>query len=73
MTDFVHLRVHTEFSLRDSIVRIGELVSASAQLEMPAVAVTDICNVYGLVKFYKAAQSKGVKPIFGADFAGSYW
>jgi len=67
MTDFVHLRVHTEFSLRDSIVRIGELVSASAQLEMPAVAVTDICNVYGLVKFYKAAQSKGVKPIFGAD------
>jgi len=65
---FVHLRLHTEFSLADSVVRIKPLVAKVAALDMPAVAVTDLCNFYGLVKFYKAAQSAGVKPIGGADF-----
>ncbi len=64
---FVHLRLHSEFSLVDSLVRVGDVVKACQKAEMPALALTDLSNLYGLVKFYKAAQSKGVKPIFGAD------
>ncbi len=67
MTAFVHLRVHSEFSLLDSIVRIDDAVNACATQGMPAMALTDLCNFYGLVKFYKAAQGKGIKPVFGAD------
>ncbi|BFM07393.1 DNA polymerase III subunit alpha [Halioxenophilus aromaticivorans] len=67
-TPFVHLRLHTEFSLVDSIVRVKPLVSRVAELGMAAVAVTDVCNFYGLIKFYSSAQSAGVKPIGGADF-----
>jgi DNA polymerase-3 subunit alpha len=66
-TAFVHLRAHTEYSLQDSIIRIGDLVKATKAAGMPAVAVTDLANIYGLVKFYKAAQGAGIKPIFGAD------
>ena len=65
---FVHLRLHTEFSLVDSIVRIKPLINKVVELGMPAVAVTDVTNFYGLIKFYTAAQSSGVKPIGGADF-----
>ena len=64
---FVHLRLHSEFSLVDSLVRVGDVVKACQKAEMPALALTDLSNLYGLVKFYKAAQGKGVKPIFGAD------
>ena len=64
---FVHLRLHSEYSLVDGIVRLKPLVKRVAELEMPAVALTDACNFYGLVKFYKAAQGAGVKPICGAD------
>lgn len=67
MTDFVHLRVHTEFSLVDGLVRIKPLAARVAELGMPAVAVTDVCNFYGLIKFRKAAFAAGVQPIFGAD------
>ncbi len=65
---FVHLRLHTEFALSDSTLRIKPLISKVAELGMPAVAVTDPCNFYGLIKFYNAAQNAGVKPIGGADF-----
>ena len=64
---FVHLRLHSEYSLVDGIVRLKPLVKRVAELEMPAVALTDACNFFGLVKFYKAAQGAGVKPICGAD------
>ena len=64
---FVHLRLHTEYSLEDGMVRIGELVDRAAELGMPAVAVTDWHNLFGLVKFYRAAISRGIKPIAGAD------
>jgi DNA polymerase-3 subunit alpha len=67
MTAFVHLHVRSEFSLKDSIVRIGDLVKATLTAEMPAVAVTDLMNLYGLVKFYKGAEGKGLKPVFGSD------
>ncbi len=65
---FVHLRVHTEYSLVDSVVRVPELVAAVAECGMPAVAVTDECNLFAMVKFYRAALAAGVKPIVGVDF-----
>lgn len=64
---FIHLRLHTEFSLVDGIVKIKPLVKRLAELNMPAVAVTDHVNLFSLVKFYKAAMGQGVKPIAGAD------
>ncbi|HVY65128.1 MAG TPA: DNA polymerase III subunit alpha [Gammaproteobacteria bacterium] len=67
MSAFVHLRVHTEYSLVDSVVRVDALVDAAAELRMPACAITDQGNVSALVKFYKLAFEKGVKPIMGAD------
>ncbi|MGE0580984.1 MAG: DNA polymerase III subunit alpha [Steroidobacteraceae bacterium] len=65
---FVHLRVHTEYSLVDSVVRVPELVAAAAAAGMPAIAVTDECNLFAMVKFYRAALAAGVKPIVGVDF-----
>jgi DNA polymerase-3 subunit alpha len=67
MNSFVHLRVHTEYSLVDSLLRVDELVDAVAERRMPACAITDQGNVSALVKFYKPALARGVKPIVGAD------
>jgi DNA polymerase-3 subunit alpha len=64
---FVHLHVHTEYSLVDSTVRIPALMSACAGARMPGVALTDQNNLFGLVKFYRKAIDAGVKPIIGAD------
>ncbi len=64
---FVHLRLHTEFSLVDGVVRIKPLVKRLAELDMPAVAVTDQGNLFALVKFYRAALTAGIKPVVGAD------
>jgi len=64
---FVHLHVHSEYSLTDSTIRVGELVEACVRAEMPAVALTDQANLFALVKFYKAAESAGIKPIAGSD------
>ena len=67
MNTFVHLRLHTEYSLVDSVVRITDLIDQVAAQDMPAVAVTDQSNLFAMVKFYKAAMAKGVKPIVGVD------
>ena len=64
---FVHLHVHTEFSLVDSTVRIPQLMGQCARESMPAIALTDQNNVFGLVKFYRKAIAAGVKPLIGAD------
>jgi DNA polymerase-3 subunit alpha len=64
---FVHLRVHTEFSLVDSVVRVSDLIDSVAAAGMPAVAVTDESNLFAMVKFYRAALAKGIKPIVGVD------
>ncbi len=64
---FVHLHLHTEYSLVDGLVGIKPLVKAAAATGMPAVAVTDQGNLFALVRFYKAAVAAGVKPIAGAD------
>src|ERR1700737_4504577 len=67
MAEFVHLRLHTEYSLSDSVVRVPELVDAAAAAGMSAVAVTDQNNLFAMVKFYRAALARGVKPIIGVD------
>ena len=64
---FVHLHVHSEYSLVDSTVRIAALTQRCAADGMPAVALTDQNNLFGMVKFYKKAVAAGVKPIIGVD------
>jgi DNA polymerase-3 subunit alpha len=64
---FVHLHLHSEFSLVDSTLRLKQLVERTRELGMPAVAVTDQFNMFALVKFYRAAVAAGIKPIAGAD------
>ncbi len=67
MTAFVHLRLHTEFSLVDSVVRVPELMKAVVALGMPAVGLSDEHNLFALVKFYREALANGIKPIIGVD------
>jgi len=64
---FVHLRLHSEYSIVDGIVRIDEAVATAKADAMPALALTDLGNVFGMVKFYSAARSAGIKPIIGCD------
>lgn len=64
---FIHLRLHSEYSIVDSIVRIDEVLSKAASDNMPAVALTDLANLFGLIKFYQSAYKKGIKPIIGCD------
>lgn len=64
---FVHLRVHSEFSITDGVVRIDDAVAAAEKDGMGALALTDLSNLFGLVRFYSAARSGGIKPIAGAD------
>jgi DNA polymerase III subunit alpha len=65
---FVHLRVHSEYSLVDGIIRHKKLLSELQNRQMPAIALTDECNMFGVIKQYKSFSSAGVKPIFGVDF-----
>ena len=67
MSRFVHLTVHSEYSLVDGVVRIPALVERVRGMRMPAVALTDHANVFALVKFYKAAAQRRIKPVVGAD------
>jgi len=67
VSQFVHLRLHTEYSLLDGIVRVPELMAAVAKARMPAIALTDQSNLFAMVKFYKEAQSAGIKPLIGVD------
>lgn len=64
---FVHLRVHTEFSMVDGLVRVKPLMKALPKLGMSAVALTDYCNLFAAVKFYTSALSAGIKPLIGCD------
>ncbi|MBR7629561.1 MAG: DNA polymerase III subunit alpha [Aeromonas popoffii] len=65
---FIHLRVHSDFSMVDGLQKINPIVSAAAANNMPALALTDQMNMCGLVRFYGSAHGKGIKPIVGADF-----
>lgn len=64
---FVHLRCHSEYSIVDGIVRIDDYVKQAVSDQMPALALTDLSNLFGAIKFYKTARGKGVKPIVGCD------
>ncbi|WP_251373627.1 DNA polymerase III subunit alpha [Janthinobacterium sp. JC611] len=64
---FVHLRVHSEYSIVDGLVRIDDVVKAAAKDKQVALAVTDLSNLFGMVKFYKEARGKGVKPVVGVE------
>ncbi|HMA30896.1 MAG TPA: DNA polymerase III subunit alpha [Casimicrobiaceae bacterium] len=64
---FIHLRLHSEFSIVDGTVRIDDAIAAAQADGMPALALTDLANQFGLIKFYKAARSHGIKPIAGCD------
>jgi DNA polymerase III subunit alpha len=64
---FIHLRLHSEYSVNDGIVRLDDAISQAKQDKMPALALTDFGNVFGLVKFYKAARGTGIKPVIGCD------
>ena len=65
--DFVHLRLHSEYSVVDGIVRLDDAVAVAREDGMPAVALTDLGNLFGLVKFYCAARTAGIKPVTGCD------
>ncbi len=69
MTDpnFIHLRLHTEYSVADGLVRVGEAVKRAGAIGMPALGLSDLSNTFGWVKFYRAARGAGIKPIFGCD------
>ncbi len=67
MSGFVHLHVHTEYSLLDGACKINSLVKAAREFSQPAVAITDHGNMYGVIDFYKAAKKEGIKPIIGCE------
>ncbi|MDO8787495.1 MAG: DNA polymerase III subunit alpha [Sulfuritalea sp.] len=64
---FVHLRLHSEYSITDGLTRIDEAIAQAAADGQPALAITDLANLFGMVKFYTAARGKGLKPIIGCD------
>lgn len=66
--DFVHLRVHSDYSMWDGLAKVGPICNQVADRGMPALAITDEMNLCGLVQFYQKARSQGLKPIIGADF-----
>lgn len=65
---FIHLRVHSDYSMIDGLAKTGPLVKNAAKMGMPAIGITDFTNLCGLVKFYGTAHGQGIKPIIGADF-----
>ncbi|MCK9380093.1 MAG: DNA polymerase III subunit alpha [Sulfuritalea sp.] len=67
LPSFVHLRLHSEYSITDGLTRIDEVIAQAAADGQPALAITDLANLFGMIKFYTAARAKGVKPIIGCD------
>jgi len=64
---FIHLHLHSEYSLVDGLIRVKTLINSAVEAGMPAIAVTDQCNLFAMVKFYRAAIAAGIKPIVGVD------
>jgi DNA polymerase-3 subunit alpha len=64
---FVHLRLHSEYSITDGVTRIDDVIAQAAADGQPALAISDLANLFGMVKFYTAARDKGIKPIIGCD------
>jgi len=70
---FVHLRTHTEYSVVDGMLRIDAAAKAASRDGQPALAITDLNNLFGAVKFYSACRGQGVKPLIGADVLMEPW
>ena len=66
--NFVHLRIHSDFSMIDGLAKVGPICEAVADAGMPALAITDQMNFCGLVRYYGAAHKLGLKPLIGCDF-----
>jgi DNA polymerase-3 subunit alpha len=64
---FIHLRLHSEYSISDGIVQIDQAIARAAADHMPALGISDLANVFGMVKLYKGARGKGIKPVIGVD------
>src|SRR5262249_19334078 len=67
MADFVHLHLHTQYSLLDGANRLDDVIAAAAEARMPALALTDHGNMFGAIEFYDRAKAAGVKPIIGME------
>lgn len=67
-THFIHLNIHSDYSISDGLGKIELLINKIAELNMPACAITDFTNLFGLIKFYNQAYKVGIKPIIGSDF-----
>ena len=65
---FIHLRIHSDYSMCDGLTKVKPIIAKAASLNMPALALTDQTNLCGLVKYYHAAHGAGIKPIIGCDF-----
>ena len=64
---FIHLHLHTEYSLADGLIKITDLASTVANMNMPAISITEKNNVFSAIKFYRAMRNQGIKPLIGAD------
>ncbi|HTJ97533.1 MAG TPA: PHP domain-containing protein, partial [Rhodocyclaceae bacterium] len=64
---FIHLRLHSEYSITDGIVRLDDAIGRAKTDGMPAMALTDLTNMFGMVKFYSGMRGKGLKPVIGCD------
>lgn len=65
--NFIHLRLHTEYSITDSIIKINKILKKAKKDKQPALAITDLTNIFGSIKFYKKSRKLGIKPIIGCD------
>ena len=72
MSKFIHLHTHSNYSLLNALPKIDELVETAKKYDMPALALTDNCNLYGAVEFYQTCKKKGIKPIIGIDAYVAY-
>jgi DNA polymerase-3 subunit alpha len=68
MEKFTHLNLHTEYSIQDGLIRIKELADKAEELNFESLAISDLSNLFGYIKFYKALRKKGIKPICSSDF-----
>ena len=66
-SSFIHLHLHSEYSISDSLIRIEDLIDQASENKYPAIAITDSNNIFSLIKFYKTAIKKGIKPIIGIE------
>ncbi len=68
MFSFVHLRVHSQYSILDAAASVTDLVQRAVQIQMSAMALTDHGNLFGVIEFYKACKEAKIKPILGCEF-----